>query len=958
MKKSNLIFSVALVVALISCKTTNVNRSTNPLENSSIEKEETNISSLNLNQKLPIDQSIRKGVLENGLTYYIKNTDVTKDVASYYIIQNVGSVLENDNQQGLAHFLEHMAFNGTENFKGKGILNTMQKHGLVFGRDINAYTSFDETVYNINNIPTTPELIDTGLLVLKDWSNYLLLTDEEIDAERGVIKEEWRTRQNGGMRVFQKNMPTMFNNSKYAKRMPIGLMDIVENFEYKTLRDFYHDWYRTDLQAIAIVGDVNVDEVEQKIKNMFSSIPVVENPKERFVVKIPENQNLIYSMAMDEEVATSSISFAIRHPQPSNKGTVSNLKTSLINNMITSMLSARIQELSIKPDAPFLTTFINFSGDTRSTKAFKVSVYPKPNQQHAAFKSAMTEVNRAVKFGFTQAEIDRTIINFTNYYDNQISKKEDKSHRSISKSIQQDYLSNEILTDIEGEFEITKSIFSTLTADEIHTALKNLYTDKNRFLTATGVKGNNNLTQEDALKILNEVENDASIVAYTDDFAGKTLTSGLDIKAGTIVSEKENETLDATTFTLSNGVKVHYKFANKNANDVSFSAVSNGGLSLLKDSDLPSAKYIKSVIGNSGLGDYSSTDLKKVMAGKTANTNIYINNLVEMVYGSSVTKDAETLLQMVYLRFVKPRFDESGYKQIIEQLENYKIRRKEDLGEKMRDSITVTLYGCKNPKQRLLNDDFIADISFEKIKSIYNDRFKNASDFEFFIVGDIKKEVLKPLLEKYVASIPSNDIKENWKDNSSVWVNKKIDKDIYLKMENPKSSVRVSYKNKISYSLKNKMIARATGDILTLRYTETLREEEGGTYGASAYASVSKRPKEEVSISVNFDCNPDKVENLIAIVHNEIDKFSSGDIKEEDLNKTLTNYIKERKHSKDYNRYDMSLLTNFYREGYNMNDAKNFEDIVNTIKVKDIQDFVKTLLKDVESYEIVFKPKK
>ena len=909
------------------------------------------------NHLLPLDQSIKKGVLPNGLTYYLKSTDVTKNVASYYIIQNVGSVLENDDQQGLAHFLEHMAFNGTKNFEGKGILNTMQKQGLVFGRDINAYTSFDETVYNINNIPTTPELIDTGLLVLHDWSNYLLLTDEEIDAERGVIKEEWRTRQNGGMRVLQKNIGTMFNHSKYSERLPIGLMDVVDNFKYKALRDFYHDWYRTDLQAIAIIGDIDVNQVEERIKVLFSKIPAVNNPKERFVVTIPDNDVMLYSMAMDDEISTSGISFGIRHPKPLKEETIASLKESLLNNMITSMLSARINELSKKPEATFLGAGINYGNHSRSTNAFNISVSPKPNQQQAAFKSVLTEVNRAVKFGFAKAEIDRTITNFASYYENQISKKDDMSHGRIVQLIQNDYLNNVAIADIEKEFEIVKGIFSTLKADEIHTALKKLYTDKNRFLTVTGVNGNNNLTNKEALSIINTVENDTAIEAYTDEFGGKTLISGTTIKKGTIISEEENKTLASTTFTLSNGIKVHHKYVNKNANDVQLEAISYGGTSLLKDTDLPSANLLGNVIQYSGLGDYSATDLPKVLAGKTASASVSISGLTENISGSSVTKDTETMLQMVYLRFVKPRFDENGFNVIMQNVENYKIRRKENIAEKMKDSMTVTLYGTNNPKRRIFNDDFIGDISFNKMKTIYNDRFGNAADFEFFIVGDIQKEALKPLLEKYVASIPTNNIKEDWKDNSTPWLSGKIDKDIYLKMEDPKSSVRITYKNDYEYSLKNALVARSLGDMLQLRYTETLREEEGGTYGASASAGLSKRPLQKASISVNFDCNPEKVETLIAIVHEEINKIAQGHVIQVDLDKTLTNYLKERKQQKDYNSYDMNLLKRFYREDYNMNDSKNFEDIINNIKAKDIQNFAKTLLKDAKSYEIVFKPK-
>lgn len=910
----------------------------------------------NSNDPLPENTRVRKGVLPNGLTYYIYNTQVVKDAASYYIIQNVGSVLENEDQQGLAHFLEHMAFNGTDNFPGKGILNTLQKHGAVFGKDINAYTSFDETVYNMNNIPTTPELVDTCLLVLRDWSNYLILEDEEIDAERGVIKEEWRTRQSGSMRIFQKNMPTLFNNSIYAERMPIGLMSVVDNFEYKALRDFYHDWYRTDLQAIAIIGDVNVDAVEAKVKKLFSPIPAVDNPRERFIVNIPDNDKLMFSSASDEEVTTASINFGIRHPKNLNYGTVADLKQSLLNSMITMMLSDRFRDISIKPDAPFFGAHVNYMNHSRATDALSVSLSPKPGQQQAAFQTVMEELNRAVKFGFTQEEINRAVTKYKNSYENQISKLDDRSHAAIQSMIQSNYLENSKMTDIEKEYDIAKQIFDDLTVAKVHSRIIDLYTDKNRYMTTTGVKDDKNLTEKEALQIIADAENNSALTAYTDAFSGKTLMGDMAVKKGKITSEKKNKTTGSTTFTLSNGLKVHYKFADKNKNDVRLNAVSYGGLSLVDDADLSSANYVNTLVRSSGLGDYSSNDLSKVLAGKTASSGISISGISESVYGSSSTKDVETMLQMVHLRFVKPRFEKDAYKVLIGNLENYLTSRSNNINEKIKDSINVALYGKNNPKEPLFTQEYINSISYETMQDIYAERFKNASDFEFFIVGDVPESQLKPLLEQYIASIPTKKETEKYKDNSTDWLSNKIDKDVHLKMEDPKSTVRITYKNDLDYTLKNALVSRALGDILKLRYTETLREQEGGTYGASAYVVLSKRPVEEATIMVGFDSNPDKVDRLVEIVHAELRKIADGDIDQNDLDKTTTNYLKERAQQKGFNRYDMAVLTNFYREGYDMNDPKNFENIVKNISVKDIKEFTNKVLKGAKTSEIVVKP--
>lgn len=912
---------------------------------------------LDPNQLLPLDKTIRKGVLSNGMTYYLHSTDVTKNVASYYIIQNVGSVLENDDQQGLAHFLEHMAFNGTEHFEGKGILNTLEKEGIVFGKDINAYTSFDETVYNVDNIPTSPELIETGLQILHDWSNYLLLTEEEIDAERGVIKEEWRTRQNGRMRVLEQTIGTMFGESKYSKRLPIGLMDIVENFEYKALRDFYHDWYRTDLQAIAVVGDINLDEMEAKIKAKFSSIPAVKDAPERFVVKIDDNDKLLYSIGMDKEISTANLSFGIRHDKSLTDETVSDLRESLLNSMISSILGTRFKEISQQPDAPFMNVRAGYRTFSRVHNSLGVSISPKPGEQQAAFKLAMSEINRAVKFGFTKAEINITKAQLGSFYENQIAKLNDRSHKQLIQSIQKNYLENSQISDIEKEYDLVKSLFNQLTQEDLLARMQEIYTKKNRSLIVTGVEGKNNLTEEEAKQIINDVENDSSLQPYNEEEKMKSLMSGVELEVGKIVSEKKNEEIGFTTFALSNGINVHYKFADKNKNDVKLEAISDGGNSLINDGNLPSAAIVGNVAQMSGLGEFSMTDLPKVLAGKTAKTSFSIGETTEAVTGSSSIKDVETMLQMINLRFTRPRFDETAYNVLMQNVDNYLVRRSQALKEKMSDSVTTTLYGNNHSKKRIFNKEFVADMSFDKTKVVYESRFANAADFKFFVVGDVNEGDLKPLLEKYIASIPTSSTKENWTDNSSDWVSKTIDKDIYLSMEDPKSSVRIAIKNDMPFSLKNEILMSAIGKILQLRYTESLREQEGGTYGARSRGQLIKEPIEQAYLSVSFDCNPDLAEKLTSIVHSEMQNIKNGIIQQSDLDKVLANFLKEREESQNYNAYDMAEIKNYVLEGYNMSTPDNFDNIVNSITKEEIEDVMSRLLNDAETYEIIFKPK-
>lgn len=909
------------------------------------------------NAPIPVDTSVKKGVLPNGLTYYIKSTEVVKNAASYYIIQNVGSILENENQRGLAHFLEHMAFNGTEHFPGKGILNTLQKHGAVFGKDINAYTSFDETVYNLNNIPTKDGLVDTCLTVLKDWSNYLLLTDEEIDAERGVIKEEWRTRQNGYMRLYETSMPITFNYSKYADRMPIGLMDVVENFDYKALRDFYHDWYRTDLQAIAVIGDVDVNTVEQKIIAQFSEIPAIENPIERYIIGIPDNTEMLYSLGKDPEVSSANISFGIRHKKSLAPETVADLKRALEESMAQQMLSARISEQAQKPDASFLGAGVGYGGMARTSNIFSMRISPKLNQQQDAFNDVLTEVVRAVKFGYVQPEIDRSIAQIKNAYENQIAKLNDKSHGNIEREIQDNFLSNKTISDVVKEYELAKPILSAITPDQLHNTIKRLYAKNNRFINVIGVEGQDNLTEAQAKQIIETVENSSTIAPYTEDLKGKTLISGINIVPGTITKTENNQDVGATTFTLSNGVTVHYKFVDKQKDRVALNAISYGGTSLLNDADLPSADFVVSLLNMSGLGDFSLPDLKKLLAGKTASVSPSLGGIRESVSGNSNTKDVETMLQMVHLYFVKPRFDAESFQVLKNNLNNYLVRKSKDLRSKMNDSLTVTLYGKNNPKKRLIDQSYIDDISFDKIQNIYAQRFANVSDFEFFIVGDTKENQLKPLLEQYIASIPTKTVTETYTDNGAEWIAKTIDKDVFIEMENPKSNVNVTYKKEMPYTLANAIYTNVLGDILQLRVTETVREAEGGAYSPRANANFSREPKTQAYVSFNFDCNPETVDNLVNIVKGELEKIANGTINDDDLSKTKTNFIKEREQAKDKNAFDMRWLTTYFRYSENINDPKNFEDIVNNITKTDIQNIATQILDGAAYSEIVFKPK-
>lgn len=915
--------------------------------------------SFKANDPIAVNQTIKKGVLPNGMTYYIYPTTVNKNTASYYIIQNVGSILENDQQKGLAHFLEHMAFNGTKNFEGKGILNTMQKQGAVFGKNINAYTSFDETVYNLDNIPSKENsVIDNCLLVLHDWSGFLSLTNEEIDAERGVITEEWRTRQDARQRISDQQMPFIFNNTLYAKRVPIGDMDIVKNFKYQALKDFYKDWYRPDLQAIAVVGDINAVEIEAKIKKLFADIPMPKNPKKRFEIAIPERTEPTFKLALDKEISAANINYMIRHTAEKPTRTFTDLEKSMQRSIAFSLINKRLSEMAQKQDCSFKGAQIGYQNFSRLNDVLFIGIVPKPNQQQEAFKVVMNEWIRACKFGFSKGEIERAVAENISGYENYLDKINEIPHKRVISMVKDDYLKHEVISDPKAEFEMVKVILNNLDTKILQELLSKLYTPQNRVVTVTGVENENNLTQEQAFDIIKKAENDSTLEPYVDSFAGKTLLGDVVIKPGKIVSEKKETEIDAVTYVLSNGAKVHYKFADKNKKEVKLRGESYGGTSLYEPKDIPSVSRTTTLAMMSGIGSLSATDLEKVMTGKIADCSVDIGNFTESVSGSSNVKDIESMMQLVHLRFVKPRFDADMFALLKQRLENGLKNKDKDIRSKMTDSLTAVVYGKNNPKIRMMNQQYIDDLSFDKMKSIYKDRFSDVSNFEFYIVGDVTPEVLKPLLEKYIASIDGIKRQEKYKDNTVDWVSNKINKDVFLKMETPKSSVRIRFQDGYVYSQKNRIIASFFGDILTLRYTESLREKEGGTYGAQVTTGLEKLPKPTASLNISFDCDANRVEALLPIVYQEIERIKQGKIVKEDIEKTRKSYIKSRTDSKDFNSYSMNLIYNYFTDNFNMDDPATYTDIVNAITAKDIQDFANSFLSKAKTYKVVYKPLK
>ena len=909
------------------------------------------------NKELSLDPQLRKGVLDNGITYYIRHNEEPKDRASFYIMQNVGALLEEDNQNGLAHFLEHMAFNGTEHFPGKGIINTLQHNGVEFGRNLNAYTSFDETVYNISEVPTTTEgLMDTCLLILHDWCNYLLLTEEEIDAERGVITEEWRTRRTASSRMWNQRVNLLMKDSKYTKRDVIGSLDVIQNHDYETLRKFYHDWYRTDLQAIAIVGDFDVDEMETKVKALFAPIPAVENPKERYYTEIPYFDEPIFGLVTDKEATRTSVNVTFKHPQtPRDKKDKDYYRLNIIRSLYNQMFSQRISEIMQKENPPFVGAYSAYLEYVNNLDLYYIEAACKKNEEAKALKGIMTENERVKRYGFTAGELERAKMNYLSNIESAYKQRDKISNDNFAREYARNYIDNEPIPGIEKELELVQGFLPTISLEEINQLADQWISYEHMVVIVSGPEGEDieHLTEKEAFDIINTTRK-ADIEAYKDKVTSSNLMKDIP-KGSKVMSTKGIPELNAEEWTLKNGIRVIYRFSDLEKDRVLINAISKGGTSLYPLEDLASAK-IADLTSEFGIADYDPTTLQKMLAGKKVSIKPSINQLSEGVGGYSTPKDIETLFQLLYLTFEQPRFDKTIFNSKMQQYETYLENQKNDPRKIISDRASLIMTG-NNPRTLLFNEDFLHQISLEKIERIYKERFADANDFIFFITGNIDKKTLLPLVETYIGGMKVAKGSEDWVNHHVEMPDGKLITKEQVKMETPKSTVMIKYSDApITYTAENILYANLLGDILDLRYTEKVREEEGGTYGVGVSCYMQQYPSNKAILSIKFDCDPEKVQQLTPIIYNELKKIAKEGPTQEDLNKVVITSQKNRSSSFEKNQFWLNAMKTFYWRNMNIASKAYYEDIIENISSEDIKLFATELLKESDRIEIVFLP--
>lgn len=886
------------------------------------------------NQPLPVDKNVITGTLDNGVKYYIQRNQKPEKRAELRLFVNAGSVLEKDDQRGIAHFVEHMAFNGTEHFKKNELINYLEKLGIKFGPELNAYTSFDQTVYMLTVPTDSAGVLENGFLVLEDWAHNLSFDPVEIDKERGVVIEEWRLGRGAQMRMLDKQLPILFKGSRYAVRLPIGQKDIIENASYETIKDFYTTWYRPDLIAVAAVGDFDVKEIEGYIKKYFSNITPPQNEKERKVYDIPDHTATYFAIASDKEAQYSLVSLYILQ-EPQKVESIENYKNDLVHNIFYGIMNDRLNELTSTPDPPFA---YGYAGNSRFAKAADVSflvAMVKDGGIDNGFEALLREAERVRLYGFTATEFERQKTSLLRDAEQKLAEKDKTESSKIIGKFGSNYIYGDPIISIEDQYNLTNLLLPQITLDEVNSVSSELLSKDNRVVLV-------NSPEKEGLEIPTEEELDGIMTAvstekispYVDKVVEKPLVENVP-SPSPIVSSIHYDNINATEWVLGNGVKVLFKPTDFQNDEILFKAFSPGGSSLVTDEDFRSAEYASAIEGESGLDGFNKTELDKYLSGKIASVSPYISHYFEGLNGKASPKDIETLFQLIYDYFTAPRIDSTGYLSFESKMRSYLENRSNNPQSAFQDTLQVTMSNY-HFRSRPITTDMLSEIDPNKSLTIMKDRFKDASDFTFVFVGNIDSLIFKPLVETYLGGLPSYNTNEKPMDLNYKPIKGLVSKDVKKGIE-PKSSVAISYTGDLTWSRSNEHLMQSLVDVLQIKLRESLREDKGGTYGVYAYDQVYRIPNTHYSINFGFGCNPDRVEELVQTLYNVLDSVKNFGPDEIVIEKVKETQKRQWELNLQKNNFWESTLTDYLQYDDDPSGILDYPQLVESITADEIQ---------------------
>lgn len=915
-------------------------------------------------QTVEQDKSFLTGKLSNGLTYYIRHNAKEKGIADFYIAQRVGSILEEPRQRGLAHFLEHMAFNGSQNFRGTkdspNIVPWCESHGVKFGANLNAYTSVDETVYHVSAVPVTSEnVIDSTLLILHDWSHYLLLTDKEIDKERGVIHEEWRNRRSGmaAQRLTEEVMPIIYKGSKYEDCMPIGSMDIVDHFPYKDLRDYYNKWYRPDLQAIIVVGDIDVDRMKQRIVSMFDSIPMPPNPAKRIYYPVPDNKEMIVAVKKDaEQPIMLTTLYMKRDATPDNeKNTVAYQRDGYMDQLLHYIIGERLDQMQKAAVPPCLSASAR-NGQffvSRTKDAFALSFGARQDNVRGSFDAAVGVIERVRQHGFTEAELQRAKAFVAKNNNRQYNNRLDRRNSWYVRRAQNNFLDFEPLISAETTKELADKFEAEVTLNELNEYLKTVITDKNQVLVVYAPdKPDFKIPSDDELEKYVLEAQARKYEPYKEDKVPTKLIAK-EPKAGKIVSEKPFAH-GFTELTLSNGVQVYFKQTDYSKDNLSMRFWGEGGTSLYPDSDVPNFSFISSAIKKAGVGSFDEETLGKILAGKTVRIEPGVGEETQAINGFSAIKDAPTMFQLLYLYFTQPRRDEKAFNGELNRMRSFLTNREASPKVTYNDSIVSIVYN-NSPRVQPVKVKTLDKVNYDRIMQIYKERFSNAGNFKMILIGNISIDSLRPLLCRYVASLPSTGKKETFAKTYPHVSAGDMTHRFTREMKTPTSTVNIFYSWQEPFNAKTDLDLDIFTRVLQIAYTDSVREEKGGVYGVSVQASCVESSEPTTLIKISFTCDPNRYEELIPVVYRQITNIAERGPLDSSLDKVKKYLVKQYGQAEITNDYWDYVIYNLLR--HNVDFDNNYVKMVEAVSPSDIQQMAARMLAAKRRLEITMLPK-
>lgn len=901
-----------------------------------------------LSEAIPPDPAILIGKLDNGLTYYIKKNSKPEQRIELRLVVNAGSICETDGQQGLAHFMEHMCFNGTKNFPSNRMIQMLEEMGVGFGSELNAYTGFDETVYMMKIPSDREEWVERGFQAIEDWAHQVSMDSKEIDKERGVIIEEWRMGLGADERMQSKYVPVLFRGSRYAERLPIGKIDVIKSFQYDTLKAFYNTWYRPDLMAVIVVGDIEAETAERKIKEHFGSIPKAEQPKPRIVYPVPGNEEPLVSIVTDREATGYTIQVMFKHPAASSV-TYEDYRNSLLRMIFTGMLNKRFMEITRKPEAPFLMSgseYGSFIG--RSVDVYSLYAAAKENRMEESLEVIMTENERVSRFGFTATELEREKKEIYTIYENGAKEAGKTESGTFADEFIRNYLTRESIPGYLKEFELVKEFLPDITLEEVNKLGRNWTTENNMLVlvTAQEKEGMNIPSEQMTAGIIKSVRS-KEIEPYVDEVADVPLLEKVP-PPSEVTKRLENTVFGFTELTFSNGVRMILKPTDFKNDQILLSSTSPGGTSLYPDDDIMSAMLASAVVNQSGIGSYDYMGLQKKLSGNTAKLTPFINELREGVNGSCTPKDLETMLQLNYLYFTGIRRDEDAFNSYVSRMRNM-IRPMRSNPQVIFTDTLTKIVTMNSPREIAVPTEAQLDqVNLDRIIEIYKDRFSDAGDFTYVMVGNFSIDEVMPLLVKYIGGLPSTGRKETWRDVTPGFPEGRVEVDVPRNSEQ-QSMVAMVWNGDFRWKDSERQSFGMLMDLMSIKLREAMREDQSGVYGISFEGSPSKFPNPEYTVTSSWGCHPDSVSMLTETVLAEIEKIIKYGPSEEDLGKVKETLIRGRETAMKENSFWLSALQSHYMYGTVLRTLEEYKSFVSSFTPKDIRKMAKRYL-DTRNY--------